>query len=78
MGYYKNMLIDLEDDRVMDAKIAKLERRITEQERRITELEGAVEEALEYFEDRADLDMDDKPNREMSFTNALRVILGDL
>ena len=71
MGYYKNMLIDLEDDRVMDAKIAKLERRIKE-------LEGAVEEALEYFEDRADLDMDDKPNREMSFTNALRVILGDL
>ena len=71
MGYYKNMLIDLEDDRVMDAKIAKLERRIKE-------LEGAVEEALEYFEDRADLDMDDKPNREMSFANALRVILGDL
>lgn len=71
MGYYKNMLIDLEDDRVMEAKIAKLERRIKE-------LEGAVEEALEYFEDRADLDMDDKPNREMSFTNALRVILGDL
>ena len=71
MGYYKNMLIDLEDDRVMEAKIAKLERRIKE-------LEGAVEEVLEYFEDRADLDMDDKPNREMSFTNALRVILGDL
>ena len=71
MGYYKNMLIDLEDDRVMEAKIFKLERRIKE-------LEGAVEEALEYFEDRADLDMDDKPNREMSFTNALRVILGDL
>ena len=70
MGYYKNMLIDLEDDRVMDAKIAKLERRIKE-------LEGAVEEALEYFEDRADLDMDDKPNREMSFANTLRAVLGD-
>ena len=70
MGYYKNMLIDLEDDRVMEAKLAKLERRIKE-------LEGAVEEALEYFEDRADLDMDDKPNREMSFTNTLRAVLGD-
>lgn len=70
MGYYKNMLIDLEDDRVMDAKIAKLERRIKE-------LEGAVEEALEYFEDRADLDMDDKPNREMSFANTLCAVLGD-
>ena len=70
MGYYKNMLIDLEDNRVMDAKIAKLEQRIKE-------LEGAVEEALEYFEDRADLDMDDKPNREMSFANTLRAVLGD-
>ena len=70
MGYYKNMLIDLEDDRVMEAKIFKLERRIKE-------LEGAVEEALEYFEDRADLDMDDKPNREMSFANTLRAVLGD-
>lgn len=70
MGYYKNMLIDLEDDRVMEAKLAKLERRIKE-------LEGAVEEALEYFEDRADLDMDDKPNREMSFANTLRAVLGD-
>ena len=70
MGYYKNMLIDLEDDRVMEAKLAKVERRIKE-------LEGAVEEALEYFEDRADLDMDDKPNREMSFANTLRAVLGD-
>ena len=70
MGYYKNMLIDLEDDRVMEAKLAKLERRIKE-------LEGAVEEALEYFEDRADLDMDDKPNREKSFANTLRAVLGD-
>ena len=70
MGYYKNMLIDLEDDRVMEAKLAKLERRIKE-------LEGAVEETLEYFEDRADLDMDDKPNREMSFANTLRAVLGD-
>ena len=68
MGYYKNMLIDLEE--VMEAKLAKLERRIKE-------LEGAVEEALEYFEDRADLDMDDKPNREMSFANTLRAVLGD-
>ena len=68
MGYYKNLLIDMDDDRVMEAKIAKLERRIKD-------LEGAVEEALEYFEDRADLDMEGGPNREMSFANALRVTL---
>lgn len=68
MGAWKDALIDMENDRVMEAKIAKLERRIKD-------LEGAMEEALEYFEDRADLDMEGGPNREMSFANALRVVL---
>jgi hypothetical protein len=68
MGYYKNMLIDMEDDRVMEAKITKLERRIKE-------LERAVQEAAEYFEDHADIDGEGGPNTEMALGTSLRNIL---
>ena len=68
MGYYKNMLIDMENDRVMEAKITKLERRIKE-------LERAVQEATEYFEDRADIDGEGGPNIEMALGTSLRTIL---